>query len=402
MIRGLHRASPLARTGRERIDPVNPAWLCVGAGAALSLLGVYAIDVGMNTDPAASELARDTRRQLAFLAVAAGAGVAAAIAHPRLVMRLALPAMAGAVALLLFLLLPGVPSSIVRPINGARAWISLGSARLQPSELAKIAFVLVVARHLRFRTEHRRFAGLLPPALIAFIPIALIMLQPDLGTVLLFIPALFAMLVAAGARLRHLTIIVLIAALAAPAAYPLLRPHQQARINALIGQIKGEAEGEQSINYQSLTARKVMGAGGLTGNTDPHARALLRYNPLPARHNDMVFAVAVTRFGLLGGVGILLLYLVWLAGALACAALCKEPFGRLVIVGLAAFIAAQMVVNVGMNVGLLPIIGITLPFLSSGGSSLLTVWIMTGLIFGVAMRRPIPPYRPSFEYADDT
>ncbi|MFM9994843.1 MAG: FtsW/RodA/SpoVE family cell cycle protein [Phycisphaerales bacterium] len=380
---------------------MNPAWMCVGAGAALSFLGIHTIDLGMSTDPAAAELADDARRQLAFLAVAAAAGVGAAIPHPRLIMRLALPAMGAAIVLLLFLLMPGVPSSIVRPINGARAWISVGPARLQPSELAKIAFVLVVARHLRFRAEHRRFAGLLPPALIAFVPIGLIMLQPDLGTVLLFIPALFAMLVAAGARLRHLTLIVLIAALAAPAAYPLLRPHQQARINALIGQIQGEREGERSINYQSVTARKLMGAGGVTGNTDTHSRALLRYNPLPARHNDMIFAVAVTRFGLLGGVGILLLYVTWIAGALACAAMCKEPFGRLVIVGLSAFIAAQVVVNVGMNVGLLPIIGVTLPFLSAGGSSLLTVWIMTGLVFGVAMRRPIPPYRPSFEYADD-
>ncbi len=402
MIRYVARAEPLYRSARERITFFNPAWLCVGAGLALSALGVYLIDVGLNPTPSGVDLADEAAGQLKFLAVSLGAAAAATLPHYRLIMRLALPAMAAAIALLAFLLIPAVPASIVRPVNGARAWINLGVASFQPSEVAKIAFVLVVARHLRFRTEHRRFAGLVPPALIAFVPIGLIMLQPDLGTVVLFVPALFAMLVAAGARLRHLTIVVLIAALAAPAAYPLLRPHQQARISALIGQIKGEREGEQTINYQSVTAQKLMGAGGISGNPDPHARALLTYNPLPARHNDMIFAVAVTRFGLLGGVGILLLYLVWIGGALGAAALCKDPFGRLLIVGLAAFVGAQTVINIGMNIGLLPIIGITLPFLSYGGSSLLTVWLMTGLIFSVAMRRPVPPYRPSFEYDDES
>ncbi len=402
MIRSVARSGPLYRSARERIAPFNAAWLCVGSGLALSALGVYLIDAGMNPDSSGAELARDAKRQLVFLAASIVAAAMAALPHHRTVMRLAIPAMVASIGLLIFLLLPGVPSSIVRPINGARAWISFGSFRLQPSELAKIAFVLVVARHLRFRTEHRKFAGLVPPALIAFVPIGLIMLQPDLGTVVLFVPALFAMLVAAGARLRHLTIIVLLAALAAPAAYPLLRPHQQARINALIGQFRGgERQGEQTINYQSFTAQNVMGAGGVTGNSDAHTRALLTYNRLPARHNDMIFAVAVTRFGLLGGVGILLLYLIWFGGAIAAAASCKDPFGRLLVVGLAAFVAAQMVINVGMNVGLLPIIGITLPFLSYGGSSLLTVWLMTGLIFGVALRRPVPPFRPSFEYGDE-
>src|SRR5690606_25301913 len=119
---------------------------------------------------------------------------------------------------------------------------------------------------------------------------------------------------------------------------------------------------------------------------------------LPERHNDMVLAVLMTRFGLLGGIVVLALYLLWLAGAALVAVTCREPLGRLLVIGLAGFIAAQVVVNVGMNIGLAPIVGITLPFVSYGGSSLVTVWLMTGLIFNVAMRRPLPPYRPSFEY----
>jgi cell division protein FtsW (lipid II flippase) len=373
----------------------------VFAALALSALGVYAIDAGMNPDPSGVELAGEAERQLIYLGVGIVAAGAVTLPHYRRVLRWAMPAMAASVALLVFLLLPGVPSSIVRPINGARSWITLPKLNLQPSELAKIAFVLVVARHLRYRTEHRRFLGLLPPALIAFVPIGLIMLQPDLGTATLFVPALFAMLVAAGARLRHLTIVVLIAALAAPAAYPMLKPHQKQRIAALAGQIRGEREGEQTINYQSFTAQNLIGAGRVAGNSDPHTRALLAFNKLPARENDMIYAVVVTRFGLLGGLAILGLYIAWIGGALLAAAQTKDPFGRLVIVGLAAFVAAQTVINIGMNLGLVPIIGITLPFLSAGGSSLLTVWMMTGLIFNISMRRPMPPYRQSFEYDDD-
>ncbi len=386
---------------RYAVSLFNVGWLCVIAALALSAIGIYAVDLGLNTEKATALLEGRALKQTLFLAVGLTAGAMIAFPHYRIVMYFATPALLMAVALLVFLLIPVVPQSIVRPENGARAWINLGFMRLQPSELAKIAFVLVVARYLRFRTEHRRFAGLLVPAMIAFIPIGLIMLQPDLGTATLFVPALFAMLVAAGARLRHLTIIVLLAALAAPAAYPLLRPHQKQRIVALINQIQGEREGAQTINYQSFTAETYVGAGRVTGNNDAHARALIRYNYLPAAHNDMVFSIIVLRFGLLGGLGVLLLYLVWLGGALWAAALCKEPFGRLVIVGLAAFIAAQMFINIGMNIGIVPIIGITLPFVSYGGSSLLTVWLMTGLIFNIAMRRPIPPYRPSFEYASD-
>jgi len=109
----------------------------------------------------------------------------------------------------------------------------------------------------------------------------------------------------------------------------------------------------------------------------------------------------IARFGFLGGLAVLGLYMMWITGALWTAAVCKDPFGRLVCVGLAAFIGTQVIVNVGMNIGLLPIIGITLPFLSHGGSSMITVWIMTGLIVSIAMRKPVPPFRPSFEYGDE-
>jgi cell division protein FtsW (lipid II flippase) len=299
------------------------------------------------------------------------------------------------------LLVPFVPASIVTPRNGARAWINLGPVDFQPGEVAKIAFVLVLADYFRYRKNHRTFLGLIPPALITLIPVGLITLQPDLGTALLFIPCLFAMLVAAGAKLKHLAVIVLVGILAGPMAYPMLKPHQKQRIVGLINMVQGSPEGADDINYQSLTAVRLAGAGEINGMPDAKSRAVVHFNHLPERHNDMIFAVIVNRFGLIGGLGVLGLYAVWFLGALLTAALCKDPFGRLVVIGVTVIIAAQMFINVGMNLGLLPIIGLTLPFVSYGGSSILTVWIMTGLVLSVAMRPPARLSRPTFEFGDE-
>jgi cell division protein FtsW (lipid II flippase) len=385
------------------ITLVHVGWLAVIAALALSAISVYSIDMALQPEGAsASRLTGEAAKQLAFVGTGILAAILVALPHYRLIGRISWIAMVGSVGLLVFLVLPGVPESIVRPVNGARAWISLGSFKLQPAELAKIAFVLCTAHYLRFRRTHRQFSGLVPVGLIAAIPVGLIMLQPDLGTVLLFIPALFAMLLAAGARLRHLAIIVVAASMAAPLAYPFLKPHQKERISALVRLVQGDRQtGASDINYQLLTAQRLAGSGEVGGTTDEHARALLRFNRLPASHNDFIFSVVCARFGLFGGLAVLALYGVWITSALSVAAACKEPFGRLVGVGLAGFIAAQVVVNVGMNLGLLPIIGITLPFLSYGGSSMITVWLMTGLIVNIAMRKPVPPFRPSFEYDEE-
>lgn len=390
--------------GQWKITFVHAAWLSVAAAFVLSLIGVYMIDVALRSEPGTGTggwIADKAVLQFVYLAVGILAGFTAALPHYRFFGRIAWPSLIVSVGLLIFLLVPFVPEWLVKPENGARCWINLRIAKLQPSELTKIAYVLVVAHYLRFRSSHRKFLGLFPIALISAVPLALIFAEPDLGMTMLFIPALFGMLLAAGARLRHLTLIVLVAMLAAPAAYPLLKPHQKVRIVGLLKQIKGDRDGAQDINYQSFTAQTLVGSGGWFGNGDAHTRALVRFNRLPERHNDMIFAVIGARFGLVGCVMVLMLYLAWIAGTLLTAANCKDPFGRLVCVGLAGFVAAQVLINVGMNIGILPIAGITLPFLSYGGSSMVTTWLTTGMILNIASRRPLPPFRQSFEYGDE-
>lgn len=387
--------------GQWRIALVHAGWLSVLAALALSLLGVYAIDVATNAEGAAAGLDPRAQRQLVFVLVGVVAAVIVAIPSPRIIAMLAWPSMIACLGLLVFLFPPFVPEWLVKPEKGARGWINLQFFKLQPAEITKIAFVLVAARYLRYRNTHRSFLGLVGIGLVAGVPIGLITLQPDLGSAMLFVPALAAMLVAAGMRLRHLAIIATIALAAGPLMYPFLLPHQKVRIQGLMRQIQGDRTGAYDINYQSFTAQKLVGAGGIAGNSDAHSRALMEFNRLPERHNDMVFSVIVNRFGFLGGMVVIGLYLVWLLGAILTALTCKSPFGRLVPIGLAGFIATQIFVNIGMNIGLVPIIGITLPFLSAGGSSTITVWMMTGLIVSMAMRKPRPPYRPSFEYGED-
>lgn len=379
------------------------AWLTLAASLALSLLGVYTIDVATSMEAAKGPMGVSDLvfKQLIFIGVGLLAAAVVAFPHYRLVRLLAWASMWVVLALLVFLLLPFVPHWLVTPRNGARAWINLGPVDFQPAEVAKIAFVLVLADYFRYRKNHRTVLGLVPPALITLVPVALITLEPDLGTATLFVPCLFAMLIAAGARLKHLAVVVLLGIMAGPAAYPMLKPHQQQRIVGLINMVQGSPEGASDINYQSLTAVRLAGAGQINGMPDQQSRAVIHFNHLPECHNDMIFAVILNRFGLMGGLAVLGLYGVWFLGTFLTAALCKDPFGRLIVVGFAAIIASQMFINIGMNLGLLPIIGLTLPFVSYGGSSMLTVWIMTGLVFSVGMRRPARLSRPTFEFDDE-
>ncbi|HYE02488.1 MAG TPA: FtsW/RodA/SpoVE family cell cycle protein, partial [Phycisphaerales bacterium] len=248
--------------GRE-LTFTHAAWLSLLAALGLSALSVYAIDVATVLETGAERerlLSGLALRQAIFVAVGLVAAVLVALPHYRFVRHLAWPGMWVVLALLVFLLIPGVPSSIVRPRNGARAWINLGPASFQPAEIAKIAFILVLADYLRYRKNHRTLRGLIPPGLIAFVPVGLILLQPDLGSALLFIPTLFAMLLAAGARMKHLAAAVLIACLAVPAAFPILKPHQQKRILGMVALARGSDAGADGINYQSITARTLAGA----------------------------------------------------------------------------------------------------------------------------------------------
>jgi cell division protein FtsW (lipid II flippase) len=362
---------------KRRVELRTPAWLAVAGALGLSVMGVAAI---ATTEPALAT------RQIAFLCVSLLAAAVVTLPHFRMLQRLSVPLMLAVLALLVFVMIPFVPEAIVRPRNGARRWISLGVTDFQPSELAKIAYIIALASYLRYRKNYRRFLGLLLPLALTFVPMALVLVEPDLGTALLFLPTLFAMLVAAGAKLRHLALIVVIGLASAPALYPILQTHQRNRIDALYYQIIGDDRHVQGIGLQGDKAMMLAGAGGLTGVGRAKSADLLHHNRLPEEQNDMVFAVVCCRWGALGALLQWGLHLAITAGGLLAAARTRDPFGRLVVVGAVAALFAQMAINTGMTLGLMPITGLTLPFVSAGGSSLLTAWLMIGVVLNVGMR----------------
>ena len=307
---------------------------------------------------------------------------------------------------------------LTAPRNGAYRWINLPGFQLQPSEFMKIAYVLALAWYLRYRKNYRRFGGLLRPVAVSAVPLALILLQPDLGTVLLLFPVLFAMLFMAGAKKRHLGIIILIGLAAAPFAWFRLHDYQRARVTAVLLQSRGlrravienedrfkflagkrqAKEWAGSSGYQLVHSKNAVGSGRLLGYGWGDG-VYVNSSLLPDRHNDFIFSIIAHQWGLTGCLLVLRCYLVIVVAGVAIAAATTEPFGRLLAVGVVALIAVQALINIGMSVGLMPITGMTLPFVSYGGSSLLTNFIAAALLVSVSQHRPFLLSTRPFEFA---
>ncbi|MBL1215881.1 MAG: hypothetical protein D8M59_00115 [Planctomycetes bacterium] len=385
----------------------NAGWVCVAASLALSLVGLAAIGITENPDRLLY-----VPRQSVFLIIGLVACAVSAAIHPRWWRESSYVLAVVMILLLVFVLLEFVPHAIVRPRNGARRWINLYFLDVQPSEVAKIVLVLALASYLRRRKNYRTLQGLLVPFVIMLVPMGLVLIEPDLGTAMLFPVVLVAMLIGAGSRLWHIftigglgvsavaaiALISLWAASADPPRYPLLQPHQVERIQGLVNQVKGDDRFAKTINYQPMVAQTVTGSGGFMGLGSERGRIIVHYNRLPFDHNDMIFAVAVCRWGFVGGALMIGLYLVHVMGMVTVAALTTNAFGRLVCIGFCAVLVSQVIVNVGMTIGLLPITGMTLPYISYGGSSLVSNFIMTGIVLGIAMRPPGYFPRRSFEF----
>jgi rod shape determining protein RodA len=269
-------------------------------------------------------------------------------------------------------------------------WIRLKFFQIQPSELMKIALVLCLARYLRFRRDQRRLGGLAAPFLLTAVPTILVLLQPDLGTSLMLPPVLLVLLYVAGARRFYLAAALLAGLSFVPAAYllrdrvPLMQPYQQRRLVAFFQQ-KDPATRRLEA-YQLAQSEIALGAGG------PWGRGLKQgpqnsLNYLPARHTDFIFSVVGEEWGFAGASAVSGLLLVLVLLCFRVALHTREPFGRLVASGIGAAFAVQSLQNLGMTMGLSPITGIPLPFVSFGGSSLVTSFLALGLVANISSRQ---------------
>jgi cell division protein FtsW (lipid II flippase) len=270
---------------------------------------------------------------------------------------------------------------------------------MQPSEVMKVILVVVLAGYIRYGHSHRTFRGLFGPFALTLVPVLLIMKQPDLGTALLFVPVLFVMLYVAGAQPRHLGVVAGLGLLAGVFLYAtpgLLNEYQKNRVRAFLLQGKEDTDLRRGLGHQNYVSRIVAGTATTFGTgTGEETREAVR--DLSESHSDFIYPVILSAFGLAGGAGVLLLYalLVWLM--LHTALRVREPSGRLLAVGVAALIAGQSLINAAMALGLLPIVGMPLPFLSAGGSSLMTSFIGLGLVLNVGADNPIEFGRGDFD-----
>jgi rod shape determining protein RodA len=295
--------------------------------------------------------------------------------------------------------LPSLP--FVPLVRSARRWIELGPFRIQPSEFMKLALVLALARYLRFRSSYRHWWGLIAPFLLTVVPMFLILFQPDLGTLLMLLPVLLAMLFVAGARLRHLVSVLVVGGAVMPLFYLYgMQPYQRARVQVLFRQDTTDEAWQMDQGYQLRQSKIALGTGGVTGTGYGEGIFVQYRDLLPEEHNDFIFAIIGHQWGLLGGVLVILAYGVIVICGLEVATVTNDPFGRLVAVGIVVMIAAQALLNICMNIGLAPITGMPLPFVSAGGSSLWANFLGLGLLVNVAQRRPLLIADPPFEHRE--
>lgn len=271
-----------------------------------------------------------------------------------------------------------------RRIAGAKSWVKLAAGiQFQPSELARIAVALLLAWILenddRALVRGRTIAWL---SAAVGVPIVLILLQPDLGVALTFIPFLLAALFLGGLKARWWITLFLVGTLTVGGSWFLLKEYQKDRIRTFLD----PSLAARGAGYQVRQARIAVGSGGILGKGFQKGTQS-RLGFLPVRHTDFIFAALAEEWGFVGVASVIGLYGLFLARGLALARDARDRGGTMLVVLLITNIAVQAVVNISMNVGFLPTTGITLPFVSYGGSSLVASWGMVGLILSVAYRR---------------
>jgi len=269
--------------------------------------------------------------------------------------------------------------------GGTRSWLVVGGVRVgQPAELAKLATIFLLTRYLS-RTD-RRFLGLrqiLVGALIVGAPVALIVLQPDLGSAFMFLPLLAGIFLVAGVRLRLLVAVGLILLVVGGLVWNFgMQDYQRSRVRTFLS----PESDPLGAGYQVRQSKIAVGSGGITGRGYRQGtQSQLRF--LPARHTDFVFSVLAEEWGFLGVASALGLYALFILSALRIAMRARDRVGIFLVVGFVSLFAFHVLYNTAMVVGLTPITGIPLPFLSYGGSFMLLNFIGVGLILNVDVRR---------------
>jgi rod shape determining protein RodA len=378
-------------------------WPVLASIAVLVTLGLTTI---WSLDP------DDGQRQLIYLGIAFVCMIGLQLVNYQKVGRFAWAFYFVAFVPLLYTVLGSViggknPLPFVEERNAAYNWIQLpGGMSVQPAELMKIAFILALARYLRFRENYRTLAGLFVPFLLCVAPVILILKQPDLGTALVFGPTLIAMLFMAGAKMKHIGAVFGCGLLLAPVLWlsgqpgvpvfehgpKLIKDYQRGRVYAMFNNDEKTRQGFGMQQHRALTA---FGSGGFAGKGFGELPVGRR---VPEGQNDMIFALIGEQLGFVGGLVVIVAYVVLFAAGVEIAAATREPFGRLVAVGIVTILASQAFLNIAVSIKLFPVTGVTLPFISAGGSSLIASFMAASILLNIGQHRPLVMADDSFEF----
>lgn len=283
------------------------------------------------------------------------------------------------IILLALVWIPGLGKSN----GGARSWLNLGFFDFQTSELAKLTFILSYAKIVEDKKgKLKTIKEIIPLALYAAPIILLLLIQPDLGTAIVFCCIIGGMLFTAGLNDKIIKRGLIAIVIAMPLMYMLMANHQRIRIDAYLNPEDVTLPG----NYQVMQSMIAIGSGGTTGK-GLYEGTQNQNNFLPVQDSDFIFAVVGEELGLIGMSVIILLYGLFLIRMIVISKEAKDFYGTLIVVGVASMFAYQVIQNIGMTVAVIPVTGVTLPFVSYGGSSLMTSLANLGLVLNVGMRR---------------
>lgn len=284
----------------------------------------------------------------------------------------------GCLLLLVGVLLMGITG------GGAQRWLRLGPISIQPSEVAKICVVIVLARYYARHTNPDGYTlrELIKPALLIGFPFILIVKQPDLGTGMLLLMIAGSMTVFAKIRKGSFCVIILFCTVAGPLVWSFLKEYQKQRILTFLNPDRDPL----GAGYHIIQSKIAVGSGMLTGKGfSKGTQNALSF--LPEQHTDFIFSVLSEEWGFIGAVFVLCSFFMLITWGLRVAYRCRDPFGSVLAVGITALLFWQVVINIGMVIGLMPVVGVPLPLISYGGSSVITVLICIGILLNISMRR---------------
>jgi rod shape determining protein RodA len=360
----------LGRLMRPYVSVFDPALLAiVGSLAVIGLVTLYS---------AGNDFPWRVTDQARNFAIALGVLFIAANMSPQILMRLAVPVYAIGVALLIATALKGVT------VKGATRWLDLGVARIQPSEIMKLGLPMMLAWYFHRREGALRTFDFAIAAVLVLVPVGLIVKQPDLGTALLVLGAGFFVIFFAGLPWKWLVAMVLGGLAMLPVAWTLMHDYQRERILTLID----PSTDPLGKGFHTIQAMIAIGSGGPFGKgwmqgTQTHLEFI------PERTSDFIFAVFSEEFGLVGNIVLVVLFFALVARAFAIAINAPTMFARLLAASIGMIMFTYVFVNMGMVSGILPVVGVPLPFISYGGTALVTLGMACGLLMAIAANRKL-------------